>query len=451
MSANAVQPDTTRNVARWVTGLSYADLPADVVAAAKRQVLDTLAVAWAGTGADGIDNVRQVIDSCGGTAQSHVWCLGESLPATQAAFINAMLASALDFDSLHDRANVHSDGVVLPAIFALADARGANGEEVITALVAGGELVVRLGLAAGSSPGWFYSSVFGVFGAAAAAAKLLRLDETQTLNALGIALSQASGTRQPLFERSLTKRLQAAYAARSGVEAALMAEAGVTGPSQALEGSSGIHGLYVRLDKSLLDGLGTQYHSSSMTFKKFASCMCNHAPIEACLQLAAQTGISSGDIEAITVTVSPYMNQLTGLPFEPGASPQVSAQFNVRYSVASTLMRGRFDVMDIQPAAVLDPQVRALASRVSVVVNESGGQFGPARIQVFTKSGAVHSQLVEAPPGTPELPLSDQELIAKALTCFANAAVPMPSARARALIETIHSLELLPNAASLLH
>eukprot|EP01041_Mallomonas_annulata_P015122 gene15122-32076_t len=193
--AGSLPADTTRKFARWISGLRFDDLPVDVVAAAKRQVLDTVAVAWAGSSADGVDDVRQVVLACAGKPESRVWCYGDQLPATQAAFVNAMLASALDFDTLHDRGNVHSDGVVLPAVLALADARGASGQQLITALVAGGELMVRLGLAAGVSPGWFYSSVFGVFGAAAASAKLLDLDETRTLHALGIALSQAAGTR----------------------------------------------------------------------------------------------------------------------------------------------------------------------------------------------------------------------------------------------------------------
>jgi 2-methylcitrate dehydratase PrpD len=447
--AGSLPADTTRKFARWISGLRFEDLPADVVTAAKRQVIDTVSVAWAGSSADGVDDVRQVVRACAGKPESRVWCYGDQLPATQAAFVNAMLASALDFDTLHDRANVHSDGVVLPAVFALADARGASGKQLITALVAGGELVVRLGLAAGVSPGWFFSSVFGVFGAAAAAAKLLGLDETRTSHALGIALSQAAGTRQPLFERSLTKRLQAAYAARSGVESALLAAAGVTGPSQPLEGVSGIHALYTPLDASLAADLGQRYESMAMTFKKFPSCMCNQTPIEACLQLLSRTDLSGSEIEAITVTVSPYMNRLTGEVFVPGDNPQVSAQFNVRYSVASALLRKRFDVADVQTHAVLDPQVNALAARVRVEVDEAGGPFGPARIRVTSTAGAVHCHSVETPPGSPLFPLSDADLVSKALACFGSAAQPMPPDRAQALIESIRSLEHCSNTSSL--
>lgn len=448
-TAVALPVDTTRKFARWITGLRFDDIPSGVVEAAKRQVLDTVAVAWAGSSADGVDDVRQVIRASAGRPESRVWCFGDRLPATQAAFVNAMFASALDFDTLHDGANVHSDGVLLPALLALADSRGASGKQLITALVAGGELTVRLGLAAGVSPGWFYSSVFGVFGAAAASAKLLGLDESRTLHALGIALSQAAGTRQPLFERSLTKRLQAAYAARSGVESALLAAAGVTGPGQPLEGISGIHSLYAQLDPSITEGLGQRYESDAMTFKKFASCMCNHTPIEACLQLLSRTDLCGSDIESITVTVSPYMNRLAGDEFLPGENPQVSAQFNVRYSVASALLRKRFDVADIQARAVLDPKVNALVARVRVEVDEAGGSFGPAHIRVVSTAGAIHCHSVDAPPGSPSCPLSDADLVSKALACFGSASQPMPPDRARALIKAIQLLEHCSNTSTL--
>jgi 2-methylcitrate dehydratase PrpD len=450
MDTETLPFDTSRQLARWVSDLRYRDLPAEVVEAAKRQVTDTLAVAWAGSNAQSIDCVRAVIAQAGGTPQSLVWCFKDRLPATQAAFVNGMLTAALDFDTLHDRANVHSDGVVLPAVMALADARGASGAQVITALVAGGELMVRLGLAAPASKGWFYSSVFGSLGAAAASANLLGLDETRTLHALGIALSQASGTQQPLLERSLTKRLQTAYAARAGVEAALLAESGVTGPGQPLEGACGIQALYTGLNASLLQGLGQYYASLGMTFKKYPSCMCNHAPIEATSQLVAQTALRAADVETVNVTVSQFMHRLTGGPFEPGENPQVSAQFSVRYSVASVLLRGRFETQDIEPRAILDPAVLSLAAKVQVGVNGSSERFGPAQLEVRAKDGRAHKVVIQGPPGTPTSPLSQTELLSKIRTAFTTAAVPMTADCADSLIERLQSFEACPHVTAML-
>lgn len=447
----SLPPDTTRTLARWVAGLRYADLPAEAVRSANRQILDTLGVAWAGTRAEGVDSLRALFVRTGGAPEARVWCHGDMLPAGQAAFINAMLAAALDFDSLHDRANVHTDGVILPCVLALADARGATGAQVITALVAGSELMVRLGLATRDQPGWFYSSVHGAFGAAAAASRLLNLDEHQTLHALGIALSQAAGTQQPLLERKLTKRLQTAYAARSGVEAALFAEAGVTGPSQPLEGPCGLHALYAALDAdTLLGNLGVAYEFLGMTLKKYASCMCNQAPIEATLQLAARHCLQASDIRSVTVTISPSMDRLTGAPFEPGDSPQVSAQFSVRYSIASALLRGRFETQDIEPASVCEPAVLALASHVDVVVDANAGRFGPVCVSIYTTSGAQHALRITTPPGTPSAPLSADELRAKAVAGFVAAAIPMPTTQAHTFVQALNTFEDCADVSALL-
>ncbi|MBX3628284.1 MAG: MmgE/PrpD family protein [Rhizobacter sp.] len=451
MSESTLPADTTRRLATWVAGLRYEDLPAEVVAVAKRQILDTLAVAWAGTRADAIEPLRRLIGGLGGAPEAPVWCYGERLPATQAAFLNGMLASALDYDSLHDRATVHPDVVTLPAIMALAEQRAASGRELITALVAGDELLVRLGLAARSHPGWFYSSAFGVFGAAAAASRLLGLGADQTLHALGIAMSQAAGTQQALLERSLTKRLQTAYAARAGVESALFAQAGVTGPAQPLEGASGIQALYTGFEAGeLLGDLGTRYAITGMTLKKYASCMCNHAPIEATLQLAARHHLRAADVAALKVTISPFMHRLTGAPFEPGDNPQVSAQFSVQYSVASALLRGRFEVRDIEPAAVLEPEVLALAARVQVQVDATAGKFVPAVLELRTHGGATHTLTVDTLPGTPAAPLSEAALHHKALAGFTSAAKAMDEVHALGLIARLQALEHTPDVRGLL-
>ncbi|SIR76345.1 2-methylcitrate dehydratase PrpD [Pseudacidovorax sp. RU35E] len=417
---------------------------------AKLQILDTLGAGWAGSNAESIDGVRNVVARQGGAGEARVWCYGDRLPATQAAFVNGMLAAALDVDSLHDRANVHSDGVIVPTLFALAESRGLSGSKVLSALIAGGELAVRLGIAAGRSPGWFYSSVFGVFGAAAGAAHLIGLDEQRTLHALGIAMSHAAGTQQPLLERSLAKRLQTAFASRAGVEAALLAEAGVTGPAQPFEGVAGVGALYVGLDGVLLDGLGEVFESAEMTFKRFPSCMCNQSPIEAALELARGCDLDADAIEYVAITVSPFMGRLTGAPFVPGDNPQVSAQFSVRYSVASGLLRQRFDIQDITASRILEPRVLALADRVEVRLNGSEARFGPARLEVRTNAGQTHAVAVDNPPGTPSSPLSRPALIAKARDALTSAAVPLSVSRADALLEAIERLDCCPDIAALL-
>ena len=414
-------------LADWVSALRFEDLPTPVVAGAKRLLLDTLSVGWAGSACPGIDDLHAHAKAKAGVAEAGVWAFGGRLPAGEAALVNGAMAAALDFDTVHDLAGSHSDIVVLPAVLALAERERLTGREFLAAYAAGSEALVRLSLALTARPGWFYSSVLGVFGAAAASARALRLDATRTRHALGIALSRAAGTQLTLVERSLTKRLQSAFAARDGVEAAQLAAIGVTAPARMFEGAGGFSALYGEVDAAkALEGLGRHWSFTALTFKKHASCYCNHAAIEAALALVSRHGVRAGDLAEVTVRLTPFMARLVGADYAPGDNPQVAAQFSARYSVASVLARGRFAVEDILPAAATDAAVLALAGAVRIEVDESqSGKFLPATVRVRTRDGHSHAATVTELAGTPRLPFSDGELRAKALACFAGGVQPL--------------------------
>lgn len=436
-----------QRMADWTARLRYEDLPAPVVSRAKRLLLDTLAVAWAGSGAEGIAALQALATRQGGSRESRIWTSADSVPAPQAAFINGAMAAALDFDSVHDEATVHADIVVVPAVLAVSEQRGLGGREFLAAYVAGDELLVRLGLAIQSHPGWFYTSVLGVFASAAASARALGLGADGILTAMGIAMSRAAGTQQALVERATTKRLQSAFAARDGVDAALLAQCGVSAPASMFDGQCGFESLYTKLDHSIVtEGLGTDFRFASLTLKKYASCFCNHAAIEATLDLVAHAKLKGADIESASVRISPFMARLVGADFAPGENPQVSAQFSVQYSIASTLLRGRFDVGDIHPDAVADEQVVALARRVRVEVDPSqAGKFVPATVAVKTLQGVRFEATATELPGTPEHPLSDDEHRAKVLGCLASGARPMTQLQAERLVAKVGQLESLPS------
>ena len=447
LASEAAAGGLGQRLAVWTAGLRYEDLPAPVVARAKRLLLDTLAVAWAGSGTEGIAALQALATRQGGTPESRIWTSSDSVPATQAAFTNGAMAAALDFDSVHDEATVHADIVIVPAVLAVAEQQGLGGKDFIAAYVAGDELLLRLGLAIQSHPGWFYTSVLGVFAAAAASARALGLGAGGILTAMGIAMSRSAGTQQALVERATTKRLQSAFAARDGVDAALLAQCGVSAPAAMFDGQCGFEALYTKLDHSIVtEGLGADYRFASLTLKKYASCFCNHAAIEATLDLVARRKLKGSEIESASVRISPFMARLVGADFAPGENPQVSAQFSVQYSIASTLLRGRFDVGDIHPDAVADAEVCALAGRVRVEVDPSqAGKFVPATVAVKTRQGERFEATATELPGTPEHPLSDEEHRAKVLGCLAGGARPMKQSQAERLVARVGQLESLPS------
>lgn len=436
----------------WTAALRYEDLPADAVACAKRLLLDTLAVAWAGSGAVGVDPMYRMALRQGGEGESTNWVQGGRLPAMSAALLNGVYASSLDFDSVHDEATVHPDIVVLPALLAVAERDNVSGRDFLAAHVAGDELMVRLALGVQRHPGWFFSSVLGVFASAASCARAMGQDAEGVRTAMGVALGRASGTQQSLMEGTFTKRLQSAFAARDGLESALLAAVGVTSPEQIFEGAAGVEELYTGLDHArVLDGLGSQWQFESLTLKNFPSCFCNHAAIVATIELVRRHGIGAADVEDCSVVLTPFSARLVGAPFSPSDSPQVAAQFSAQYSVANVLQRGGFGVGDIDPSAVLDPAIIALAGRVRVSVDStSTGKFAPATVRVRTRDGRMLSERVDTIPGTPAQPATGAELRRKAAACFACGPRPMPPQHVGQLMERIDRLETLQSMRDLL-
>jgi 2-methylcitrate dehydratase PrpD len=422
---------------------SLRHLPRDAVDAAKRVALDTLAVAWAASDSPGSAELRELAAREGGASDATLLAFGDRVPAGMAALVNGTLAGALDYDCLHEPSVMHCDIAILPAVLAVAEREQSSGEGFLEALVLGNDLACRLGLTTCENGGWFYSSLYGGISAAAAAGKLLGLDADGIRNAMGIALSSTGGSRQTNLERRFTKRMQTAFAAQSGVQSALLAAAGVTGPAAIFEGECGIWNLYEAGDpEPLFDGLGERYLNAEIRLKKYPSCACNHAAAEAALRIVRSNRLGPGDIARATATITPYMQQITGGPFRPGDTPQVDAQFNIFYSIASVLQRGRLGVEDILPPAMFDPDIGEMIGRIEVVVDdELDTLLAPATVVIETTDGRVLREHVAHLPGTPEAPLPDIDLEEKFRACTGRGVDPLDDARAGALRSRLMHVE----------
>ncbi len=380
-------------LAEWVAEVRYADLPPAVIAHARLAIEDTFLVAHAGATEPDVVAVHELLEEEGGAPASLAWAFGTRLPPAQSAFINSLSASALDYDSLNN--GVHADVVSLPAAFAVAELKHRSGEELLTAFVVGSEIIARLRDAAvGPSRGWTFNGTLGVFGAAAAAAKLLGLDAAGIRNAIGIALAQAGGTQQANVEQVLLKRAQTALASRAGVFSALLAGRGIDGPAQALDGPFGFHGLYHAMDSaSAVERLGADYRFLNTVFKKYPVCACSHPAIEAVRLLAQRSAIRVDEIQDIELIITPFMARLVGSDFAPTANPQVTAQFCLRYDIAAILLRHRLGLVDIAPAQVLDADAGALARRIRLTVDPAReGGYGPVSVTIQTARGLFRGE-----------------------------------------------------------
>jgi 2-methylcitrate dehydratase PrpD len=447
-----METSVTSIVAEYVDSTNYSSLPATAVLAAKRSMLDTLGVAWAGANARGCRGVYQLLNSQGGHTESAIWVHGDRLPASSAALINSLFASALDYDGFHEGGVVHSDAVILPVCLAMAERQHATGRQFLTSLVLGNDLVCRLGLAANGRSGWFNTSLYGAFGAAAATAKLLGIDRDAICNALGLALINACGTQQPAVERCLAKRMQPAWAAHAGILAGLLAGSGISGPSEPFEGEYGLYRMFERGDPTtIIQELGSRYENVNIGLKKYPSCACNHAAIEGTIDLVVKHNIVSNEVKSVQVVLSPYMFRLVGAPFSPGQNPQVSAQFSVQYSVACAIQYRRLDVNELRDEVILSPEIEALAKKINVSIDESNtGNVAPVTVCIKLHSGRQVTRTVESVRGGRSSPLSEKELLEKFRGCTATGPFPLSEANAQATIDRIYNVEALMDVRELL-
>lgn len=432
----------TIELARRVNQIDYDALPAVLIAGIKRSLLDTLAVSWAAWEHEDVQRLVPAAAALASGTESTLWGTEIKVPATYAALANGILAAALDYDSLQDVALVHGDICVWPAAFALAEREKKSGRELVTAVALGAEIAYRLGNAALTNSGWFYTSINGCFGAAAACGKLLELDDRRLANALAIVMSRAAGTQQPALEQAGTKRVQSAFAAQVGLEAALLAYHGLDGPLGAIEGRFGLFEMYEGGNpEAVLAGFGVNYLAADVSYKKFPCCACSHAAMEAALRLKQEHAFDVSDVSEIEVKITPFMNRLVGGSFDPEGNPTVTGQFSIRYGLAAALMRDGFTVADILPDRVTDAEVGSLARQVVVSeFDDEDGRLTPATVTLKMKSGKTLSKRLDEIPGAPQSPLSSDEFNAKIMDCVSRGDHALTSQQTERLIRATEGL-----------
>lgn len=436
-----------QTIADFALGLRYGQLPRPVVERTRLQLLDVLGCALgAGSAGVGTEAEAWALANDGGRGPSELWHAGGCASPASAALANGMLGHALDFDDTHPAAMIHVSTVVAPAAVAVAQARGAGGAELVSAMVAGAETTLRIGLAA---PGEFHArglhptSVCGVFGATVAVARLLGLDHEQTVNALGIAGSTSAGLFEFLADGSATKPFHAGWAAHAAVTAAGLAELGATGPATVLEGRFGMLRAVLGLDRgpeiaAQLSDLGERWETLAMAIKPYPACHLTHAAMDGARRLLAD-GLRIEDIATIRAQVP---EAAVGIVLEPAErkrrpSTPYEAKFSLPFCVARMLVDGRIDRDSFSLRMPADASVRALMDRFSYEVVPAGPR-GPffTVLTVELTGGAVLTADVPHPSGTPEAPLEADAVAEK----FRALARPTLGPATESAVRTILSL-----------
>lgn len=430
-------------LAEWSSGLELADVPPEVVAAAKLHLLDAVGTGLAGLAFGQMAAARAVALEMGGAEEATAFGLPRRIGAGAAALANGATMHALDFDDTHEITLIHSSVVVGAAVLAVGEATGASGAEMLAAAIGGYEISSRVGLTAPGAlhlKGFHPTSVCGVFAAAAVAARLRRLSPEQTANALGIAGSQASGLMEYLADGSQTKPLHAGWAAHAGITAAALAAHGATGPASVLEGRFGLLVSHVgEFDEGALTAeLGSRWETTLIAFKAYPSCHLGHAVLDA----VRESGLGPGGVEEIVAEVAGDV--AVELVLEPAdrklrpATPY-EAKFSLPYCIGALLVRGELGLDSFTEEAIGDEWVLDLAARVSYEVVDFGAGGGDISGGVRARAGGrEYAARVLRPRGTPANPLSLEEVQRKFL---ANASLVLPVVEAERLMSVLVDLE----------
>ncbi len=446
--------DVIFDLARGIVQTRYEDIPAEAVATAKLFILDSLGVALAGSTATGCAEVVKFIKEQGGKPDSSIFVFGGKVPAQEAALANAMMIHGRDFDDTHEGSvGGHCNVSVLPAALALAEKNGASGKEFITAVILGIDLMARIGHGGRLFHGWHNTATLGAFGAAAAAGKILMLSEAQMVNALGIVFSQAAGNRQGRADGALTKRMGPAFSARAGVFSALLAERGLTGAKNILQGPWGFFKLYgektgqsvdAEAVARMLDQMGKRFEVVNLSAKPYPCCRLTHGAIEATLSLMKENGLQEKDVQKIMIQASPVIYDTVGHPFQIRDNPQVDAQFSIPYTVAAALQRGKVTLEDFEVEVVRQPRTGELSKKVIVQEDKGMGKYGTI-VNIYSHSGRSFTKRVDVFKGHPQNPLSREEFLQKFRDCARFSAVPLDSQRVERILGHLQELEKIPS------
>lgn len=428
-----------------------------VISRAKLFILDTISCTVAGSSAPGCKELIEIFNEVGGKPQSTVLVFGHKLPSMHAAYANSAMAHALELDDVHDPTILHTCNIIFSAALAAAESIGrVNGQELLTSVILGVDIMCRLGLGVTVARGWNRPSIYGVLGVVAAISKLLKLTKTELHNAFGIAYTQACGNSQSNRDGALVKRMMPGNAARAGLLAASMAKKGITGPKLFLEGKFGLYNLYERgseIDrKAVLEDLGDKFEIVNLSMKRFPSCRGTHAAVNSALELAKSHDISEEEIERINILVSPYVLGLVGGPYEQKG--QVAAQFSLSYTVAAAITRKDLFLREFEEDCLNDPKITRLIKKIHIEpfkeVNEASiGEFElfPAEVQIRTVNGKVHTHRTarETIKGGPDLPMDFNDCIERLLKCAGYSARPIDENRLNSLAALIKDLDQLEN------
>jgi 2-methylcitrate dehydratase PrpD len=422
LPTNHSEGSFTERLVDLLLGFPAARVSDSAVQAALRCMEDTIGVSIA-SAAVGTATAGARIASEYSDGAATLWGFGTRSSAPSAALANGMLAHGMDFDDTHPAAIMHASAVNVPVAIALGEELKTSPPELLAALVLSYEVSARLGRL-GPGPfqdhGFQSTAVLGVFAATFLAGRLYGVDRGTVVNALGIAGSMASGLMEYLADGSNTKQLHAGWAAQSGIQALKLAAAGLTGPRTVLEGRFGVFKAFAGLSidpEQVLQPITDRFEVELMAPKPYPACLCVHAIVQAALDLRRRGVLIPGRIHEIEAIHCEVPQWYVNLVFEPAAlkaAPLTAydGRFSASYCLARAVLDGALGIRSFEPEQLENPQVRALAGKVSYSAREFSefpASF-PALVRLRLHNGEVHESYVPHNLGSAGAPFTASDV-----------------------------------------
>jgi 2-methylcitrate dehydratase PrpD len=455
MAHPAPNPTPVEHYGTWLATAPDA-WPDNAVLAAQHAFIDVIGVMVPGAIDDATNRVFETVKEWG-DGPCTVVGRARTLSAPWAALVNGTAAHALDFDDNFDPAKAHATAVLAPAILALGEQEQASGRSCVDAYICGLQIMGRVGQ--GVNPthrnrGWHATATVGAIGAAAACARLLKLDAEQCSNAVSLSTSMAAGFMSQFG--TMTKPIHAGLAAKSGVVAASMARQGITAGRDTLDGLTGMNRLMVGPDyETLRDAITSPEHGQTLRFetehvsapllilehglkvKRFPNCGSAHRAMDALLFLKDAHGFTADDVAKVVVHLP--KSHLNNLMHHDPVDP-MQAKFSMQYALAVILRSGNCTLNDFLPRAVMRPEVRSLFSLIKPnPVDKSEGEF-PTSVEVHLKDGSIVEKSLVMPLGSKAAPFTDEQYWLKFSGCVEDHIGADATAQLRGTLEGLVKL-----------
>ena len=458
----------TRKLACHAATLRYDDLPRELVELTKKCLLDTLGVCiGASTLAEEGKIVTEYVRDLGGKPESTILGFGGKAPAPWAAFVNGSFGHMLDYDGVNSAGGGHVSIATVPVAFAVAEKLGgASGRDLITAIACGTDIQTRIYQSIDMpdwtmSEGWFPTQLLGYISGAATAGRLMGLNADQMENAFGIGFNQVGGSRQMAVGAATHLRsMQAGFSGQGATLAAGLAQRGIIGSKEVLEGRYGLYKNYVGIDRlnwdALVGDLGTRFPLLKVHgFKVWPACGYTRVTNTATQQLRTEFNLRPEDIETITVIGGTGGTRLLSEPLDLKRRPKTSidGKYSIPFTTAVMMVKGNVTLHDFTDEGLRDPAVLAMADKVSYRPLNDGEKTAEVDhslsrpiVEVRTTNGKVLVRQPKSVPGDPHNPVSQELLEAKFRDCVSFSAKPIAAANIDRAIEMIRNLENVADA-----